>query len=230
MGWWVYFWIIASALVLLGQVLRSVLENSLGQWPGPGPELENLFFTNLTLCYFLSFFFDHTVWDDNSNNIIKLIVDCEYEMTITLWDWHFWYKMRMSFDMRWQWHYETDSCLLIWNDNDIMRLTVVFWYEMTKKIWDLQLTINVRWLWHYETDNLLLIWNDNDIVRLTVDYWYKMTLMRLTVDCWYKMTFTLWDWELTIDICKMTVTLWQWQLIIDIRWQWHYETDSWLSI
>ena len=131
---------------------------------------------------------------------------------------------------RWQWHYETDRWLLIWNDNDIMRLTVVFWYEMTKKIWDLQLTINVRWLWHYETDNLLLIWNDNDIVRLTVDYWYKMTLMRLTVDCWYKMTFTIWDWELTIDWYKMTVTLWQWQLIIDIRWQWHYETDSWLSI
>ena len=40
-GWWVYFWIIASALVLLREELRPVLENSLGQGPGPGPKLDN---------------------------------------------------------------------------------------------------------------------------------------------------------------------------------------------
>ena len=34
--------IIASALVLLRQELKPVLENSLGQRPGPGPELDNL--------------------------------------------------------------------------------------------------------------------------------------------------------------------------------------------
>ena len=32
--------IIASALVLLRQELRPVLENSLGQLPGPGPKLD----------------------------------------------------------------------------------------------------------------------------------------------------------------------------------------------
>ena len=45
--WWVVVgWvgvsgIIASALVLLRQELRPVLENSLGEWQGPGPELDN---------------------------------------------------------------------------------------------------------------------------------------------------------------------------------------------
>ena len=42
--WWVgVSQIIASALVLLRHELRPVLENSLGQWPGPGPELDNKF-------------------------------------------------------------------------------------------------------------------------------------------------------------------------------------------
>ena len=42
-GWWVVgvSVIIASALVILRQELRPVVENSLGQWPGPGPELDN---------------------------------------------------------------------------------------------------------------------------------------------------------------------------------------------
>ena len=41
-GWWVgVSVIIALALVLLRQELKPVLENSLGQWPGPGLELDN---------------------------------------------------------------------------------------------------------------------------------------------------------------------------------------------
>ena len=41
-GWWVgVSVIIASALVLLTQELRPVLENSLGYGPGPEPELDN---------------------------------------------------------------------------------------------------------------------------------------------------------------------------------------------
>ena len=45
--WWVgVSQIIASALVLLRHELRPVLENSLGQWPGPGPKLDNKFKTD----------------------------------------------------------------------------------------------------------------------------------------------------------------------------------------
>ena len=43
-GWVVGFgvsWILTSALVLFSLILRPVLETSLGQWPGPGPKLDN---------------------------------------------------------------------------------------------------------------------------------------------------------------------------------------------
>ena len=63
----------------------------------------------------------------------------------------YWYKMS-----EWQWYYETDSLLLIWDDNYIMRLTFKYWYKMTVTLWDWLLTVDIRWQWHYETDRLII--------------------------------------------------------------------------